>query len=106
MSPLGPTGFWSYTSQDDSSSRGRLSRLRGLLADEIQQGIGRSPRVNIFQDVAAIPPGTGWEEQIHAAIAQASFMIPIITPGFPRSEWCREELSHFQNHRVEIVVVR
>lgn len=98
MAPLGPTGFWSYTSQDDSASRGRLSRLRSMLADEIQQGVGRIPRVNIFQDVAAIPPGTDWEKQIREAIAQASFLIPIITPGFLQSEWCCNELLYFREH--------
>ncbi len=54
---LGPTGFWSYTTSDDASSRGRLSQLRTLLAEELQQHIGRVPKVHIFQDVTAIPPG-------------------------------------------------
>lgn len=96
MEPLKPTGFWSYTSQDDSSSRGRLSQLRRLLADELQGWIGRSPQVHIFQDVAAIPPGSEWEQQIHAAIEGASFFIPIVTPGFLQSEWCAREVLKFR----------
>jgi len=61
---LKPIGFWSYSSTDDEYSRGRLSQLRALLAAELQQKIGRSLKVNIFQDVAAIPPGAEWERQI------------------------------------------
>ena len=54
---LQPTGFWSYTSSDDKSSRGKLSQLRSLVAAELQQHIGRRREVHVFQDVASIPPG-------------------------------------------------
>ena len=95
MAPLKPTGFWSYTSIDDSASGGRLSQLRKLLADELQPHVGRA-RVHIFQDVAAIPPGTDWEREIDDALEQASFFIPILTPGFMQSEWCAKEVNKFR----------
>jgi TPR repeat protein len=94
---LTPTGFWSYSSSDDESSRGRLSRLRALLAAELQQQIGRAFRVNIFQDVAAIPPGSEWARQIKDAIEASSFVIPIITPAFLQSEWCCKEVETFRS---------
>ena len=93
---LKPTGFWSYTGTDDTASRGRLSRLRLLLADELQAKIGREPRVQIFQDVAAIPYGANWEKEIRRALDQSSFLIPIITPAFLHSEWCCREVTHFR----------
>jgi formylglycine-generating enzyme required for sulfatase activity len=93
---LTPTGFWSYTSSDDERSRGRLSQLRKLLADELQQKIGRLPEVQIFQDVAAIPPGRDWERQIKEALTASSFFIPIVTPGFLQSEWCSREVLLFR----------
>src|SRR5271166_4993898 len=93
---LTPTGFWSYTSSDDERSRGRLSQLRKLLADELQQKIGRVPEVQIFQDVASIPLGRDWEQQINEALAASSFFIPIVTPGFLQSEWCCREVLRFR----------
>ena len=39
-------------------------------ADELQLRLGRSLKVNIFQDVAAIPPGTDWEQEIDTALAE------------------------------------
>ncbi len=92
---LPPIGFWSYTSTDDSASQGRLSGLRVLLAAQLQQSVGKT-KVRIFQDVAAIPPGTGWEAQIEAALQDASFFIPIVTPGFLQSEWCNREVARFR----------
>ena len=47
-----PTGFWSYTNSDNSSSQGKISKLRTSLCDELQQQIGREPKVSIFE----IPP--------------------------------------------------
>jgi hypothetical protein len=80
--PLKSTGFWSYTSSDDTVSRGRLSQLRRQLADALQLRIGRTPQVHIFQDVAAIPHGADWLKEIHKALADSSFFIPIVTPAF------------------------
>ena len=91
-----PTGFWSYSSSDDESSRGRLSQLRALLAAELQQQIGRAFKVNIFQDIAAIPPGREWARQIDEAMKSSSFLIPIVTPAFVQSEWCCKEVEMFR----------
>lgn len=91
-----PTGFWSYSSSDDENSRGKLSQLRALLAAELQQQIGRTQKVNIFQDVAAIPPGADWADQIKVAIEGSSFIIPIVTPAFLQSEWCCQEVNRFR----------
>ena len=95
MAPLKPTGFWSYASRDDAASEGRLSQLRRLLANQLQGHVGRAA-VHIFQDVAAIPPGTEWERQIDQALQQSSFFIPIITPSFLHSEWCAREVIRFR----------
>ena len=94
--PLPPIGFWSYTSSDDQHSDGRLSQLRVLLARELQLLIGQRPKVHIFQDVAAIPHGSDWADQIHHALGQSSFLIPIVTPGFLQSEWCCKEVMRFR----------
>src|ERR1700682_5908836 len=93
---LSPIGFWSYSNTDDDHSRGRLSQLRALLASEMQQKIGRKLKVNIFQDVAAIPPGAEWEKQIRDAIDGSCFLIPIVTPALLQSEWCCQEIALFR----------
>jgi hypothetical protein len=93
---LKPIGFWSYSSTDDQYSRGRLSQLRALLAAELQQKIGRTLKVNIFQDVAAIPPGAEWEKQIQDALNASFFLIPIITPALLQSKWCCKEITLFR----------
>jgi len=100
--PLKPIGFWSYTSSDDTRSGGRLSQLRRLLADELQLLIGRRQQVHIFQDVAAIPHGADWLKEIHKALGESSFLIPIVTPAFLESEMCCLEVTHFHQREQEL----
>ncbi len=92
---LPPIGFWSYTTSDDTSSRGKLSQLRRLLADELQLKVGRRAKVHIWQDANAIPHGATWLEEIHKGIDGSSFFIPIVTPAFLESEWCCYEVMRF-----------
>ena len=91
---LPPIGFWSYSRQDDQLSTGMLSRLRALLMNEIQQQFGRE-RIQLFQDVSAIPHGAQWEHEIRNALGNSSFFIPIVTPNFIQSEWCSTEVLEF-----------
>jgi hypothetical protein len=94
---LSAIGFWSYTTADDRNARGKLTRLRALLAAELQQHIGRLPEVTIFQDIETIPAGGAWERQIRQALEKSSFILPIITPAFFQSEWCCRELEIFRD---------
>jgi hypothetical protein len=98
---LKPIGFWSYARQDDEASERKLSDLRGLLERELQQSYGRDP-IKLWQDVAAIPPGAEWEKAIDDAIAQSTYLIPIITPAFVESEFCCREVEKFLAREAEI----
>ncbi len=91
---LPPVGFWSYARQDDELSDGRLSRLRALLLQELQQQYGRE-QVRLFQDAETIPHGSDWEREIRTALDASSFFIPIVTPNFVQSEWCTREVELF-----------
>ena len=99
---LTPTGFWSYTRSDDEASLDRLSRLRKVLADELQILIGRDPRVKLFQDAQAIPYGTDWRKEIDKALAGSFFLIPIVTPAFLHSKACCEEVMAFREREQDL----
>src|SRR5437868_12324058 len=98
---LPPVGFWSYARQDDELSDGRLTRLRVLLAQELQQQYGRE-RVQLFQDMNAIAHGSDWESEIHKALDQSTFFIPILTPNFIQSEWCCREVALFLEREAQL----
>jgi WD40 repeat protein len=89
-------GFFSYSRDDDTGSKGALSALRDAIQWELSGQLGRSIRnFKIWQDKAAIPVGTEWEEQIRLGISQSVFFVPIITPRVFRSENCALEFASF-----------
>ena len=49
----------------------------------------------IFQDRTHIQWGQAWQERLTASLGAVTFLIPIITPSFFKSKWCREELELF-----------
>ena len=99
---LPPIGFWSYSREDDRRARGRLSQLRALLAEELENYYGRNSGVRLFQDVAALEFGDLWEQEIADALGQCSFMIPILTPDFLQSQWCCHEVREFQKREATL----
>jgi hypothetical protein len=82
-------------------SGGELNRLRFRILNEVQLRYGRE-QVRIWQDVAAIPPGTEWERAIDDAIGESTFLIPILTPAFLESEYCCTEVRKFLAREAEI----
>jgi WD40 repeat protein len=89
-------GFFSYSRDDDRGDRGALSALRQVIQSELSAQLGRSPKFcGVWQDEAAIPVGTEWENQIKLGIGRSVFFIPIITPRVVRSENCAFEFEAF-----------
>ena len=96
-------GFFSYSREDDEDSNGALSALRDRIQRELRGQLGRSPRdFRLWQDKSAIAPGTLWESEIKAAVAQSVFFIPIVTPTSTRSDFCRFEFQAFLEREREL----
>src|SRR5215831_2315632 len=96
-------GFFSYSREDDEGSGGRLSKLRERIQEELRGQLGRTKRdFRLWQDKAAIPHGTLWEDQIKSAIAESAFFIPIITPSAVRSSYCKFEFEAFLAREKEL----
>jgi len=89
-------GFFSYSRDDDESYRGRLSALREAIQHELSAQLGRSRKnFRLWQDHEAIAPGRLWEAEIKAAVEQAVFFIPIVTPRAVNSQHCQFEFESF-----------
>ena len=81
----------SYVHSDDKY--GHITSLRERLSDEVQMLIGTE--FPIFQDRKDIQWGQNWSDRLDDSIDETTFLIPIITPSFFNSEFCRAELSRF-----------
>ncbi len=50
----------------------------------------------MFQDIGTIDFGGDWQGKIADALAEASFLVVVMTPAYFRSQWCVEELLRFR----------
>jgi parallel beta-helix repeat protein len=90
---LEPVAFLSYVRLDDRHEDGRLSEFCDRLAAEMRMQTG-SP-FQIFQDRKDIGWGQQWQRRIEDSLDAATFLIPIVTPGFFNSAPCRAEFERF-----------
>ncbi len=88
-----PLAFMSYVRSDDKHENGRLTEFRNRLSGEVSMQTGEG--FPIFQDRNDIEWGQNWKERIVNSIDGVTFLIPIITPTFFKSEACRDELKLF-----------
>jgi cobaltochelatase CobT len=90
----------SYARDDDAHERGRLSELRTRLTGEVAAQSGDP--FPIFQDREDIAWGEQWRKRINGSIESVTFLIPILTPRFFRSNACRDELERFLQREQEL----
>lgn len=96
IDPAKPHAFLSYTRFDDRYLNGGISALHAALEDAVRARTGRSFR--IFQDVDDIRPGDDWKMKLDQAIEAAQLFIPILTPNFFGSDFCRREARSFLDY--------
>jgi hypothetical protein len=95
-----PIAFMSYTRFDDKYLGEALTRFREELSDTIRFLNGRE--IEIFQDVEGIKLGQNIQQQITASLNETLLLIPILTPSYFNSPWCREELELFLNRERQL----
>jgi TIR domain len=86
-------GFMSYVRFDDAHESGRLTEFCKRLSGEVRFQTGET--FPIFQDRNDIAWGQQWQQRIDDSLDAATFLIPIITPGFFKSPPCRAEFERF-----------
>ncbi|MHB9072401.1 MAG: right-handed parallel beta-helix repeat-containing protein [Desulfobaccales bacterium] len=83
----------SYVHFDDDYNEGQLTKFRERLAGEVRAQTGEA--FDIFQDRKDIHWGQQWRKRLEESLDEVTFLIPILTPSFFKSEYCRKELERF-----------
>ena len=90
-----PVGFVSYSHADERDAKGQITSLVEDIRSEFSLMTGES--LELFLDRNAIEWGDKWRSRIDGALQDTSFLIPIVTPRFFKSQECRNELLKFSN---------
>ncbi len=92
--------FLSYSRFDDQHEGGRLTQLREYLEKEVR--FQTATDFSIFQDRLDIKWGQKWKERIDNSIDSTTFLIPIVTPSFFKSDACKDEVTRFLHRESEL----
>lgn len=91
--PGKPVAFMSYTRFDDEFLGDALTKFREELAKTLRFIGGKE--IEIFQDVEGIRLGQNIRQRIKESVNEVMILIPMLTPNYFNSKWCREELELF-----------
>lgn len=92
--PEKPLAFLSYSHLDDRDLGGLITRFRQRLTQAMRLRTGND-QLELFQDSTHIQIGEHWQDRIHAALEEVTFLMPVLTPRFFNSKECRQELTLF-----------
>jgi len=95
-------GFWSYVHDDDNAENGRITELAADIKKEYELVTGE--KINLFVDRASLKLGQNWSDVIGDSLANVGFFIPVLTPGYFNSTFCRHELETFVHDAVDLGV--
>ncbi|MEU9084535.1 toll/interleukin-1 receptor domain-containing protein [Streptomyces sp. NPDC048357] len=95
-----PVGFWSYTHRDNQLDSGRIQRLSEYIANAFEIISGEP--LEIFFDNDSIEWGDAWRLRLDSALTGVTFLIPIVTPKFIKSQECRREVITFSGHAASL----
>jgi parallel beta-helix repeat protein len=90
----------SYVHFVDQHESGRLTDFCKRLSGEVQMQTGLE--FPIFQDRKDIAWGQQWRERVNESLDAVTFLIPILTASFFKSEHCRNELARFLDREKQL----
>ena len=88
-----PLAFMSYEHFANEHDKGYLTEFCQALTGEVKLLSG--DEFLIFHDIKDIEYGELWKKRIEDTLDSTALLIPIITPGFFKSDNCRDELRRF-----------
>ena len=88
--------FFSYSHKDDELDNGYITALCKRIVAEIEAVTGES--LDYFLDVDHLTWGERWQERIAMKAEQTLVLVPIVTPNYLKSEYCRKEYELFMSN--------
>lgn len=89
------SGFWSYVHQDDHDEAGLIVSLASSLSARVRLLTGSE--MQIFVDRVDLHWGDDWSVRLEEELLRTVFLIPVVTPSYFLSDWCRKELITFSS---------
>ncbi len=83
--------FLSYYRSDENHANWVDNTFYSLFKTFLSDALNK--KVEVFKDTNDILSGQEWNMKIREGLIHSKIMIPIFSPGYFRSEWCKKELA-------------
>lgn len=70
-----------------------------LFVPYVEDALNR--KINVFKDDSEIKSGSDWEKSIINSLLQSRIMVPILSPSYFMSEWCKREFQIFHYRQIK-----
>src|SRR5262245_56290452 len=81
--------------QDGTPGRGWVSDFHQALSIRLGEYLGQAP--SIWRD-PRLDGNDVFPDELNARVASSAILVPIVSPGYRRSEWCAREFNVFREH--------
>lgn len=85
--------FISYAHHDNSTHGDWIAAFKNRLEADYRSRTGQ--QLNVFFDQEDMQTGTVLSNRIREAVRESRLFIPILTPAYLASRWCRQEFLYF-----------
>ena len=83
--------YLSYAYPDNAD--GFVNRLRDRLAQELQVQTGEP--VDVVWNLDRMRPGSQWSKEAETLVERATFLVPVVSPSYFKSDECRKDFEVF-----------
>jgi hypothetical protein len=95
--------FISYAHHDNETHDAWVHAFHDRLAADFRSRSGK--KLNLFLDREGLNPGAALSERLTGALNGSAILIPILSPAYLSSRWCRREFLHFMEQAGERLIV-
>lgn len=85
--------FISYSHHDNETHGGWVRQFHDRLLNDFRSRSGK--KLSVFLDEEGLRTGAVLSSRLKDALAQSALFIPILSPAYLDSSWCRREFLHF-----------
>jgi len=98
--PQGPVFFLSHA---HGSNPELVENFFKLLCGHVQELFGLSADLVGFMDRSSLKGGERWSDSLLTALGTCRVFVPLVSPGYVRSQWCAREWHAFHRRAVHTV---
>ncbi|MCO6475870.1 MAG: toll/interleukin-1 receptor domain-containing protein [Phaeodactylibacter sp.] len=94
--------FVSYAHHDNDAHKKWVEHFCARLAADFRSRSGK--KLNIFLDTEDMHAGNVLPARLQGALEESRVFLPILSPAYLSSDWCRREFLHFLDNAGEAIV--